>query len=68
MNKPESETPAAPIRDSVFTTALRILSVLPHALSVLLSFAVVAYVVGWFQARAYFGQFGAEWLVTQLNA
>ncbi|MGH9958294.1 MAG: hypothetical protein ACREBC_14375 [Pyrinomonadaceae bacterium] len=68
MNKPGGETPAPSTQGSVFTTALRIFGVVPHALSVLLSFAVVAYVVGWFQARAYFGSFGAEWLATQLNA
>jgi hypothetical protein len=33
-----------------------------------LSFAGVAYIIGWFEARAYFSAFDAGWLVTQLSA
>lgn len=68
MNQPETEKPQPSAQGSVFTTALRIFGVLPEALSILLSFAVVAYAVGWFQARAYFRSFSAEWLLSQLSA
>lgn len=28
----------------------------------------LCYLIGWFEARAYFGSFGAEWLASQLTA
>lgn len=67
MNQLRHEETPPSEQPSVFTAALRIFSVLPKILSVFLSLSVVAYVVGWFEARAYFRAFGAEWLLFQLG-
>jgi len=68
MDQLEPKVSSVSERSSVFTAALHVFGVIPQALSMLLSFTVVAYAVGWFQARAYFRAFSAGWLLSQLSA
>jgi hypothetical protein len=67
MNHSEDRQAAAQPQPSVFNAALRIFNALPQALSAILSSAVLAYLIGWFEARAYFRAFEAEWLLSQLS-
>ena len=49
-------------------TVARVATRLPAALTAILSFAGVAYVLGWRQEKAYFTEFGAEWLVDDISS
>ena len=54
-------------RGAFLQAATKILSGIPKVASVLISFTAVAAVVGWVQARTYYSQFGASWLVSKLG-
>lgn len=54
-------------RGAFLQAAAKIVSEVPKVVSVLISFSAFAAVVGWLQARAYYSQFGAPWLVSQLG-
>ena len=54
-------------RDAFLQAAAKILSEMPTVASTLVSFAALAAVVGWIQARAYYSQFGAAWIVSKLS-
>lgn len=45
----------------------RLFRQLPASISLLLGLSGLAYVVGWFAARAYLTEFGAEWLLPEMS-
>jgi hypothetical protein len=52
---------------SILAGVTNILESLPKMASILLSAGTLAGIFGWFQARSYFGYFGAGWIVSELS-
>jgi hypothetical protein len=58
----------APVDDgSPWRAASGVVAAVSKGLSIVMPFVVAAYVVGWVQAKAYFGRFGASWLASRLG-
>ena len=53
--------------ETILVGVRRVLSSLPGFVSILLATGTLASVLGWFQARAYFGYFGASWIAAELS-
>jgi len=53
---------------SIVHLSQKLLENIPRIISSLISLTVLAYITGWIEARAYFGSFGAKWLVSELNS
>lgn len=54
-------------RGAFLQAAVKIVSGMAKVVFALVPFAALAAVVGWIQARAYYSQFGAAWLVSKLS-
>jgi hypothetical protein len=67
MNQSEDRHEPSQPQPSIFNAALRIFGAVPRVLSSLLSFVAIAYLIGWFEARAYFRAFDAEWILPQVG-
>lgn len=62
---PESEQEAT-YNKLIVVGINRLLSSLPQVLSIIIGLNIVAYFVGWICARAYYSEFGAAWLVSEM--
>jgi hypothetical protein len=63
-----SNTPKSEPTEPIFSVAARVVGAVGSVFSWSVSAILLAYVVGWVEARAYFAEFGASWLVEQLPA
>jgi hypothetical protein len=45
----------------------RFFKMLPSFISVIVGFTSIAYIIGWIQAKSYFTEFNAEWIITELS-
>jgi hypothetical protein len=45
----------------------RFISVLPQVLSIVVGLSILVYVLGWLSARAYYLEFGATWLLSEIT-
>jgi len=52
---------------TILSGVIRVFESLPGFVSILLAIGTLASVLGWFQARAYFGYFGAGWIASELS-
>jgi hypothetical protein len=50
----------------VLTGIRRFISVLPQVLSIVVGLSIFVYVLGWLSARAYYSEFGATWLLSEI--
>lgn len=55
-------------QQSIVHLSIKLFENIPKIISSLISLTVLAYITGWIEAKAYFGSFGAEWLVSELNS
>lgn len=53
--------------ETLLSALVRIISKLPQIFSGFLSFAGLAYLIGWIKARAYYEELGAKWMVDLLS-
>ena len=55
-------------KESFLGIAIKIFGKLTNVVSVIISFSAFAYIIGWFQAKAYFSVFNASWLLSQMDS
>jgi len=51
----------------ILTGINRFLAGLTQVLSIIVGLSILAYVVGWISARAYYSEFGATWLLSEMS-
>lgn len=64
---PKGGTPAAPDSELLLAVYGRLFGVLPRVGAAVIALASLGYFLGWQNARAYYGAFGADWIVGLLS-
>jgi len=54
-------------KNALLDTYGNVFSKVPRFITNILSISFVAYIVGWVRANSYYSEFGAKWIVAQLN-